>query len=251
MKKGHYFKADCIRMLTGHKLYLAILGIVCSLFIALENRGIQDSVFQTFAETRMLSGHILTYIFCAFPYASVFCEDLEHKYIYYEINRGDLRTYTVSKATHIYISSVVVMVAGVFLFCMLLKIGLPWSSTNDYFKDVALAGSYGFLIAQSQYFIYCLVYAFQLGLLAGTLSTATAFVSLFIRSRIVIFSTPVLILQILYEIANTSKYTVFSFEAYNKFFPTDIQNILFVITFSIVPVIVLILCIYYRLKSKL
>jgi len=251
MNKTRYAVSDRLRLITGSELYLAIIGTVCALFFALENSGIQTSVLDTFIHTRTLSGHVLTYIFCALPYASIFCEDLEDKYIYYAVNRGKLRNYTISKVVHIYLSSVVTMVLGVLIYCLIVRIWVPWGLASDTYYESALEGCYNFLVLHSRYLLYCLAYAFNLGLLAGTLSVAASYISLYIHSRIIVLTVPALLILILYEIADNSKFTVMAFEPLYNSFPAEAHNFLFILLLSLIPVLIFTVLIYRRLQKKL
>lgn len=251
MNKTHYTVSDWLRLMTGYESYFAVAGTVCALFFALENNGIQASVLDTFLHTRMLSGHVLVYIFCALPYASIFCEDLEYKYIYYAVNRGKLRNYTLSKVASIYLSSVVTMVLGVLIFCLIVKMWVPWGQESDIYYELAADGSCSVLVFGSRYLLYCLIYAFHLGLLAGTLSVAASYISLFVQSRMIVLTVPVLLILILYEIADNSIYTVAAFEPVYKSFSSDLHNLMYVLLLSLVPVLILSVLIYRRLQKKL
>jgi len=251
MNKTRYAVSDRLRLITGFELYLAIIGTVCSLFFALENSGIQTSVLDTFIHTRMLSGHVLTYIFCALPYASIFCEDLEDKYIYYAVNRGKLRNYTISKVVHIYLSSVVTMVLGVLIYCLIVRIWVPWGLASDTYYELASEGCYNSLVLHSRYLLYCLAYAFNLGLLAGTLSVAASYISLYIHSRIIVLTVPVLLILILYQIADNSNFTVAAFEPLYNSFSSELHNFSFILLLSLIPVLIFTVLIYRRLQKKL
>ena len=70
---------------------------------------------------------MVAYIFCAFPFATVFCEDLENKYIRYSIIRGNLKKYVFSQISIIYLTSIAVMVLGTAIFLD----GLPYNRSLD------------------------------------------------------------------------------------------------------------------------
>lgn len=252
MKKPRYFRSDSLRMLSDRRTYLSILGATIALFFALEHSGIQGGVLQTFATTRAQSGELLCYVFCAMPFASVFCEDLENRYIYYSVGRGNLTYYTLSKAIHIYLSSIITMVGGVFCFCLLVRCMVPWSDPLEVnWLESLQAGCYGFLLTSAHYLIYCLAYAFHLGLMAGMLSLAAAYISLYVPSRIITLTAPVLLLQILRQISGMSIFSVYSFELYNKYFANDLQCLLFAMGLSIVPSILLVIGMRCKLSRKL
>ena len=252
MKKSCFFRSDSRRLLTDRRAYLAVIGVTVALFFALENGGIQDSVFQSFAITRARSGELLCYVFCAVPFAAVFCEDLENRYFYYAIGRGNITRYILSKAVHIYLSSVVVMVVGAMFFCLILRCIVPWSAPSDisWFEGLQ-SGCYGFLLTGSHYLLYCMAYAFHLGMMAGMLSLAAACLSLFVPSRIITLTAPVLFLQILRQIAGMSMFTVYSFELYNKYFKSDLLCLLFAAALSLVPSALITVAMRWQLSRRL
>lgn len=254
MKKSCYFRSDFLRLITCPRTYLAVPGVVLALFFGLENFGIRESVLDSFFATRTHSGYLLCYIFCAVPFASVFLEDYENHYIRYSINRGSLTQYTISKAIHIYLSSMLTMMIGVLCFCMILRCFIPWTTHLD--QDLALIqhladDCYGSFLLTEHYLSYCLMYSFHLGMLAGTLSIAASFLSLFIPSRMIILTTPILIHHLLLITAGMSIFSVYSFELYNKFFATDIQCTLFAAALSLIPAILLTIAIRRKLPQKL
>lgn len=59
---------------------------------------------------------MIAYVFCAFPFATVFCEDLDNKYIRYELIGSNLKRYVVTKIAFIYLTAILVMVLGTILF---------------------------------------------------------------------------------------------------------------------------------------
>ena len=114
MNKVHYFRSDLHRLLKNYPLYLAVLGVAAALWFSLENYAFQEemvngNVLDTYIMSTNMSGIMIAYAFCAFPYAAAFCEDLENKYARYSINRGNARRYAVSKSVVIYGSSAVTM----------------------------------------------------------------------------------------------------------------------------------------------
>ena len=244
-------------MVDGHRLfkekslYWGIIGVTVSLFIALENIGVGSSVLDTFTRTRSTSGHMLVYIFCAVPYACSIYNDLEHKYINYLIYRGNLKHYLTSKVTFIFLSSVFTIIMGTLIFCLLLRCFLPWGTAADSSGGCYSGGCYVYFIAQEMHLLYCLLYSLNIGLLSGLLSVCAACISLIIPSKFVVLSTPILILQILYDIADTSIFTVLTFEAYNKFFSTDLICFLFNLALSAVPTAILFFPMKYLLTKKI
>lgn len=250
--KTHYLYADWKRIIKNYSLYAACIGVAASLILSLEDMGFtNNSVLSTYFFATELSGVMLAYIFCAFPYATVLCEDLENQYIRYQIIRGSLRKYVLSKVMVIYITSVITMVMGTILFLLLCRIQGPWADwqVNDY--GVQLEGCYSGLIKSGHYMGYCILYSFQLGLLAAMLSVLAAFLSLFISNKVTVLIIPILIYQILLGVSGPKYFNVYIFRAYNKLFEQDWQCFLYSFFLSIIIAGGLSIGIYKKLTTRL
>ncbi len=130
--KRHYFLADLRRLWKGYEVYAAILGVAATLFFSMESRELKNGnvMFSYFYATEM-SGFMIAYVFCAFPYAASLCEDLEHKYVRYQTVRGSLKRYVASKVGVVYLSSVLAMVLGSMLFVAYCRTQGPWVNEED------------------------------------------------------------------------------------------------------------------------
>ena len=89
---------------------------------------VNGNALDTYGFAVSMSGIMIAYAFCAFSYATVFCEDLEYKYARYSINRGNTWKYVVSKAVVVYGASVITMVLGSLLFVASIRLKIPWTS---------------------------------------------------------------------------------------------------------------------------
>ena len=90
---------------------------------------------------------MIAYVFCAFPFATVFCEDLDNKYIRYELIRSNLKRYVVTKIAFIYLTAILVMVLGTILFLLSGRIaGGDWVNESVGCMNVLLNGSYSILL---------------------------------------------------------------------------------------------------------
>ena len=86
------------------------------LFFSLESvlfqKGLENgNVLSTYVYSTNMTGFLIAYSFCAFPFAGVYPEEQEHKYIRYNVIRGSLKSYVLSKTTVIYISSLSIMIS--------------------------------------------------------------------------------------------------------------------------------------------
>lgn len=255
MNKVHYFRSDLHRLLKNYPLYLAVLGVAAALWFSLENYAFQEemvngNVLDTYIMSTNMSGIMIAYAFCAFPYAAAFCEDLENKYARYSINRGNTRRYAVSKSVVIYGSSAVTMVLGTFLFVACIRLRLPWISE---YTDLGVlqAGMYGTLLDGEHYWIYVFLYALQLGMLAGVLSLAAAFLSMFVSNKMMLLITPILLYQILLEYRGDSWFSVMLVRPFLNQFPSDMQYFLTVFGCSLCFSILLVWGICGKIKNRL
>ena len=117
MNRAHYLKTDIRRLIKNYPIYLGIVGVAISMWFSLEDSAftegmVNGNALDTYDLAVSMSGIMIAYAFCAFSYATVFCEDLEYKYARYSINRGNTWKYVVSKAVVVYGASVITMVLG-------------------------------------------------------------------------------------------------------------------------------------------
>ena len=139
MNRAHYLKTDIRRLIKNYPIYLAIVGVAVSMWFSLEDYAftegmVNGNALDTYGFAVSMSGIMIAYAFCAFSYATVFCEDLEYKYARYSINRGNTWKYVVSKAVVVYGASVITMVSVVLtvvaVICTILPLlpDIEWSN---------------------------------------------------------------------------------------------------------------------------
>ncbi|MDD3278935.1 MAG: hypothetical protein PHG16_08640 [Lachnospiraceae bacterium] len=255
MNKVHYFRSDIQRLIKNYPIYLAVFGVAVSIWFSLENYAFEEemvngNVLDTYSMAVNLSGIMIAYAFCAFSYATVFCEDLENKYARYSINRGNVWKYVVSKAVVVYGSSVITMVLGSLLFISAIRLKIPW--TSDFGgQDMYLTGMYCSLIAGEHYWAYIFLCTLQMGMLAGVLSLAASFLSMFVSNKMLILITPILIQQILLEYRGKSWFSVMLIYPNLNQFSTDIQYFLTVFGCSLCFSALFTWGIYKKIKNRL
>lgn len=155
MNRAHYLKTDIRRLIKNYPIYLAIVGVAVSMWFSLEDYAftegmVNGNALDTYGFAVSMSGIMIAYAFCAFSYATVFCEDLEYKYARYSINRGNTWKYVVSKAVVVYGASVITMVLGSLLFVASIRLKIPW--TSEGLQDAFfMEGMYGSLIVGKNY----------------------------------------------------------------------------------------------------
>ena len=130
MEKTKYLRTDFSRLFKKYPLYLAIVGVAVSFIFPLENYAFEKgmvnvNVMDTYMFAVEMSGKMIAYAFCASAFATVFCEDLENKYLRYSIGRGNLIKYVFSKTIVIYVSSIITMVLGTFYLLYICGCSFP------------------------------------------------------------------------------------------------------------------------------
>lgn len=251
-----YFRTDGQRLIRNYAWFVSVIGVMFSLFFSLETSGFyNESTIGTYVFATNMTGFILTFVFCAFPYAAVFAEELEHKYIRYGMIRGNLKSYVISKIVVIYISSVVTMVWGTLLFVLLCHTQIAWISPEPLAAEMELqmyaSGCYGSLAENGHYLAYCMMHALHWGLLAGMLSVMAAFFSVYISNRVLVLILPAVFYRMLL-ILNIKKHNIRIFDPiHGSVFGCDWKNLLLVLGLSVVPSALLTIGIYKSLKKKM
>ena len=156
MKKyKNFFVPGFCRIFKSYEIYLSVIGVAIALVFSIEQINlINGNVLDTYITSTELSGIMVAYIFCAFPFATVFCEDLENKYIRYSIIRGNLKKYVFSQISIIYVTSIAVMVLGTAIFLMGCRTTGPWTNESTGTLNMLLHGNYGSLLKTEHYFMY-------------------------------------------------------------------------------------------------
>lgn len=252
MKMGEmsrYILTDAKRLLGSPRIYLAIAGVTASLLFSLEKSGLADSVLGAYMRATNRAGFLLVFLFAALPFSTVFCEDIEHQYIYYSVVRGKMISYVMAKCIMIFISSLTVMIAGTVLFLAIYRIYAPWGVVDGTFYGVAMAGNYSFLLTKQHYVSYCLICAFQFGLIAGVLSLASALASNYIRNQVLLMILPVLFYQLLHLLPD-GLFSIYTFWPYAHSISNDRLYFWFVLGMSMAVSMMLVAGIYMAVKKK-
>lgn len=249
-----YFRTDVCRLCKSCRWLVGIAGVAAVLFFSLESdlfeKGfVNGNVLSTYINATIMTGSLIVYSFCAFPFAWVYPEEREHKYIRYSLIRGNLKAYVASKTAVIYLSSLIVMVMGTFLFLFLCRMRVPWTdwSTDSY--GVELGGCYGSVLEHGHVILYCGLYALHMGIIAAILSNMAALCSVFISNTVVVLLFPVLAFRLLVFV-NINGYNIYAFYAYVKIFADDWLNLLFLTAVSVFVSVLSALGCYFGLKGS-
>ena len=246
-----YVLTDLRRCVRGGLWCAGIIGVTFFLFFSLENMGIlNDNVVSAYLFSTNMSGVLISFVFCALPYATVFSEDQEHKYVLYSAVRGELKTYVWAKAAVIHLSSVLVMLGGSLLFLLLCRTQAPWMDWEKDSYGAALEGGYAHLLREGRPFLYCMISSLHLGLLAGVLSLLSAFCSIYLSNKVLVLLLPFLFM-ILLSGMDMGIFSVRMYFAVSAVFSRDWQNLLFVLLLSLGPSVLITAGIYEALEKRL
>lgn len=137
---------------------------------------------------------LLTLIFTTFAFGHCFCEDIEHSYIRFQVIRGNLRLYVISKVIVISLSAVFTMMMGMLLFVLVLRMNFPWIDLAEgTFETLAEYGSFRLFLKNGNYIVYFLFCGIQYGLLAAVLAVTAALFSLLYHDVLFVLSVPLIV----------------------------------------------------------
>ena len=212
-KRQAYVRIEFGRVFCKKEFYFSVPGIAIILFLSandgMGNMG--DSALAAVLLSSYDAGFLIAFSLAAIPYATAFTDELEYNYAKYLIIRGNLKSYVFSKMLVIFISSVLAMGFGIACFGICCAAGLPW--VNEGIGEYILQfGGYRYFLAHGHYLLWFLLYGIQWGILAGILSMAAAFCSLFLPNKLLVYSVPVLLYQILTEFGADSFRRIAAFD---------------------------------------
>lgn len=252
-----YLRVDFQRMIKSPRTIIGILGVTLMMFFSLESSlfekgfGNGDVIF-TYLDAVSKSGFLIVYSFCALPFATIYPEDWEHKYIRYGVIRGNLKAFVLTKAALIYISAVLTMVVGSVIFLLICRTQVPWVNLeNSVSFELFLAGNYRQLLENGYTFLYCILYALHLGLFAGVLANMAAFCSVIVSNTVLTLIFPVLAWRVLAFICVRGNNLEGLFLTTNKILASDGQNLLLAIAVSLFLSLLSALGCYCILKRKM
>ncbi|RDU23437.1 hypothetical protein [Anaerosacchariphilus polymeriproducens] len=253
-----YLRMDFNRSIFSCKFVIGIFGVVGVMFFAIfDDIELNNNI--VYVCTLVLQGVpvLVSYIFCAFTYASCFCEDSENNYFNLEVIRGKLSFYTCSKVIVIFLTAMITMILGLLIFITILHTFLPWiTEENSVSQTLLTTGGFHRILQNGDFYLYYFLSGIQQGILAGILALFGSYLSLFIRNKLLIWSVPVigyyffdiLLIEIFGE---QSIGLVDIFNSVIRLCSDDLISYLFSVGIGICFVVVFYVLIYTRLKGKI
>lgn len=140
---------------------------------------------------------MLIFSFMALPATSCFAEDIEYNNIHYQLIRGNVKKYVFSKTLNIFISSIVTMVVCFFSYISILRLlGHRW--VDEYYTPIGNGGINTWkYIEDGDFWIFYIIMSIQFGILSGILNLVAAWLSLYIKNKMMILATPAIVAYIL------------------------------------------------------
>ena len=249
-----YFRADICRLGKSYRWLVGIVGVALALVLTLESdlfsgRLLNGNVLSTYLWSSFATESIIAYSFCAFPFAGIYPEEREHHYMRYNVIRGNLKSYVLSKTVIIYLSSLIVMVLGTLLFLFWCRTQVPWMDWMQDDYGIVLTGAYADTLIQGHAILYCGLYAMHMGLIAAAFSNLAALCSVYVSNTVLIYIIPALLLKISAQV-NFNGYNVVNLCPTSKICTNDTVNLMLCIGISIgISVISMIGC-YFGLKRN-
>lgn len=251
MKK--YLKADFARVFTNCKAYISIVAIAILMIVGAEGVDSDSQsvlgALQTFSTSKFI---MAIFVVCAVIYAECLVDDLETKYIRYQVMRGNLEEYAISKVVTVLATVVIVMVAGSLLFVGTYSLFKPMMLSQDFEQAyVQLSELYN----EKYIFLWVAIWGLRFGILAGILALFAMLTSLFITNKMLVLAMPALIYELLLEVSaelNKLNIDVFNLSWYYLSLPAgDILTQIRGILFNVICVIATTEIVIYKLKRRL
>lgn len=248
-----YIKCDFIRVFRDYKIYLA--SIIISIIMNMSVDGNRSDFKSTLAEFQSIATSkymMIIFVVCAAVYACCLVDDLETQYIRYQIVRGKMSDYVISKSLTVFLSSVFTVVFGVILFVAFNSFFKPMTEP-DAFEQVYV--QYTCFFNERLILIWFVVWGIRFGILAGILSLAAMLTSLFITNKMFVLAMPALIYELMLEIATElGKFdiSIFNLAWYRTDYScNDVWERIRGIIFSVICFAVITELIIYKLKRRM
>lgn len=253
-----YIKMDLYRAIFSWRFLIGILGVVFVMFLAiLESQQLESGILYIYALVVYGLPFMITMIFCAFSYASSFCEDWENKYFRLEVIRGKLGMYTCSKVIAVFLTAMLTMAIGVTLFVSILHIFLPWIIRQDpTYESYLVAGVLHGVLKSRNFLLFFFLSGIQQGILAGILALFASYLSLYISNKLLILSFPAIGYYFIENILgvilgeNTINFNLLFDSAYS-FWSNGLISYIFAIIIGIFSSVIFYILIYIRLKGRM
>lgn len=189
-RRAGYFGIELIRGLKSWKFPAAVVCTVLFWLLTIQGRSPSSIVDSIGSITTGGIGNMFVWAFPTIVCAASVCEDLEHRYIWQMLLRGEESVYRHAKLASVFLSAWLTMFLGYWLYIGVQTFQIPLADTHV----GAVVGIYARYYDQP--LLYLLLTGMQLSTMAATLAVVSLTVSTFIQNKMVIYVTPTLFLYI-------------------------------------------------------
>ena len=253
-----YLRVDCVRVFSSWRFLVGIIGVCAVMYLA-SYEGIDTSTNVVYVVWLIVYGmpFMISLVFSAFPFSCCFCEDVEQKYAYWQVARGNLTSYAISKIIVVFLSAAITTMMGMLLYVSILRFQIPWIEENDAICQSALTlGGFRSILQSGMYYLYFALFGLQFGMLSGLLSVLAAAVSLFINNRLLTLSVPFMGFYLLSyyggALIDYDKFNLISiYNATYNLWSNDLISFLYAIGFSVFGLLMMGGLIVWKLNRRM
>lgn len=153
-----------------------------------------EEVCSLYVDVSTSAFSVLAYVFCAVPFSTAFCEDMEHGYVKQVLIRSRKWKYVLSKLSACFVSAVITFFGGNLLFIFIESMRYPFVDISGNYFDSPLGGREMVRLFQSgHYVLYLVIKIFVSSLWGGVLASVAACVSLYLKNKMAVICTPMLV----------------------------------------------------------
>ncbi|MCR5754319.1 MAG: hypothetical protein K6G30_05870 [Acetatifactor sp.] len=194
MQINRYFFSDLYRLWFSKRLFGGVLLIYTALILNSFLWGKSNDVLLLFMGIRTFSTIVITYIGASFCFSTSLAEDQEHGYVWQALCRGGSMRYCISKIVVCFGSAVFSYVAGYLLFVITYAFKYPLCDADGNIAQFYVGNDlFGSFIQTGHYLLFFIASSMLTGMLVGILAVCAMYLSLFIKSKVMVLSVPMLL----------------------------------------------------------
>lgn len=190
----NYLRTDFYRLVKSSQFYISVVGIFAVYMISsLQTIGMRN-VIEIFWMVKFYSFTICIFAAGSFAFSNGLLEDIEHKFCYNCVLRGNLKDYVMAKVICCFVAAMLATMLGTTIYAVVLHFRLPFLASADDMTMINIIRQhdiFGCFIVEHGFFLYFLCSGIMIGLLAGILSLVSMWLSLIAKNRMFAICFPV------------------------------------------------------------
>lgn len=185
-----YLKADIKRCIHGKEFWVGNLCCFLILYFSgLSYIKYEVSVWSLLNIVTATMPFLLLLSFASMTYSDCFCADVENKYVQQMLMRGKLWSYVLAKTIVIQLSTMLTVFISTVAYIFYLRVKLPWF----YEGEKEELGLHRYTSMADMPFLYVIAEILKFAVLAGILGILAAYISLYIRNRLLLLTVPLMV----------------------------------------------------------